>query len=121
MVQQHDRAGVQVLRLSNRNFQRLRPVHELRPALPRHVEQLVAVSARELRVGIGHDHRRDAGVGDVGVRKTHEERGRKRALAFHLARAVLDLVVRRIEARLAHHVRQHRSMSEYQGRPRFAS
>ena len=44
------------------------------------------------------------------MRKAHEEARAQRALLFHFAAARLDLAVGRVEARLAHHVRQHRAL-----------
>ncbi len=115
MVEQHHRPRLHRFGALERPGQRLDFVDPLAARLPGQVEQLVAPAARQCGIVIGDHHRGQPGIDDIGVRKPDEQAGAKRAFLFHRAAAGLDLLVRRIEARLAHDVRQHRALAPGHG------
>ena len=87
MIEQDDRplAGLrrlQRLGARQRLFERFELVDEILAVGPGPVEQFVAQSFGERAVAVGHDDRRQPGIGDVGVREAGEQAGGERALGL---------------------------------------
>jgi hypothetical protein len=115
-----------------RLFQRLRPVNEILAVGPGPVEQFIAQPLGEGPVGVGHDDRREAGIGDVGMREAGEETGAQRppppvGAAGSAARgadrrdARLQFPVRMVVRALPHDMRQHRRIAPRHDRPYLAA
>jgi hypothetical protein len=85
------------------------------------VEQFVTQPLGERAVAIGHHHRAEPGIADVGMWKAGEQARRQCAFRIHCRAACLQFPVRVVVRALPHDMRQHRDIAPGHHRPDLAA